>query len=46
MDSRKKTKTSIGKASFLNFYSMVIVVYFAMTTLATVGYGDYHAVND
>ena len=26
--------------------SMIIVVYFAFTTLATVGYGDYHAVND
>ncbi|CDW76967.1 cation channel family protein [Stylonychia lemnae] len=26
--------------------SMIIVVYFAFTTLATVGYGDYHAVSD
>lgn len=25
---------------------MITVVYFAFTTLATVGYGDYHAVND
>ena len=25
---------------------MIMVVYFAFTTLATVGYGDYHAVND
>lgn len=25
---------------------MITVVYFAFTTLATVGYGDYHPVND
>lgn len=25
---------------------MVIVVYFAFTTLATVGYGDFHAISD
>ena len=25
---------------------MIIVVYFAFTTLATIGYGDYRAVND
>lgn len=30
----------------LIIYSMITVVYFAFTTLATVGYGDYHAVND
>ena len=25
--------------------SMIIVVYFAFTTLATIGYGDYHAIS-
>eukprot|EP00347_Sterkiella_histriomuscorum_P018178 403346494 len=38
MDEKKKNNEDID--------SMITVVYFAFTTLATVGYGDYHAVND
>jgi hypothetical protein len=25
---------------------LIVVIYFAFTTLATVGYGDFHAIND
>ena len=38
-----KTRTSTGKQA-LYLASLTIVVYFAMTTLSTVGFGDYHAI--
>lgn len=30
---------------FKLIYSMIIVVYFAFTTLSTIGFGDYHAIS-
>ena len=44
----------MGRKSFISKYitdedadydRIVLMLYFALTTLATVGYGDYHAVS-
>lgn len=28
-----------------NSYNLVVIIYFALTTLSTVGYGDYYPIN-
>lgn len=37
--------TSKNLSHFTLFHSMISVVYFAFTTLATVGYGDFHPIS-
>jgi Ion channel len=48
-NSRKITRISLGKhylVLFIDYFRLIKVWYWAVTTLATVGYGDYHPISN